>query len=142
MSLLRWREEERGGGGGTLPAEGIGRGLLQQKILLIHPVLLKLVVFLMKYYFKCVIKRVSLQSFFYGSSLCICGKERRLRRRELHVEKNIFSLFFFFLYTPIFLSTLCVSFILCLSLFLEWQPCHSSVMVHCSSMAIYLGFCQ
>ena len=28
MYLLRWREEERGGGG-TLPAEGIGRGLLQ-----------------------------------------------------------------------------------------------------------------
>ena len=27
------------------------------------------------------------------------------------------------------------------SLFLEWQPCHSSVMVFCSSNAIYLGFC-
>ena len=26
--------------------------------------------------------------------------------------------------------------------FLEWQPCHSSVMVLCSSRAIYLGFCQ
>ena len=26
--------------------------------------------------------------------------------------------------------------------FLEWQPCHSSVMVLCSLLATYLGFCQ
>ena len=26
--------------------------------------------------------------------------------------------------------------------FLEWQPCHSSVMILCSFRAIYLGFCQ
>ena len=26
--------------------------------------------------------------------------------------------------------------------FLEWQPCHSPVMVFCSSRAIYLGFFQ
>ena len=26
--------------------------------------------------------------------------------------------------------------------FLEWQPCHSSVMVLCSTRAIYLGFRQ
>ena len=29
-----------------------------------------------------------------------------------------------------------------LALFLEWQSCHSSVMVLCCSRAIYLGFCQ
>ena len=29
-----------------------------------------------------------------------------------------------------------------LQVFLEWQPCHSSEMVLCSSRAIYLGFCQ